>query len=193
MWEFRERLAREFEARRANNVRYSLRAFAAFLGTDHSTLSQILRGKRDIPSNQLRLWGKKLGMTSEELAVYVASQYVPSRQARDRQEQLRHWTAEGLAIVTDSCHWQIVELTREPGFRGDCRTVAVQVGVPVDHVNVALARLLRLRLLEIGPDRQWKHLLGPGRHTETSFRKLALTRIRELAARDGVKLLRVQG
>src|SRR5271168_1005637 len=43
---FRAKLAEQFEARRERNPRYSLRAFAAFLGADHSTLSRILRGAR---------------------------------------------------------------------------------------------------------------------------------------------------
>src|SRR5215467_2754193 len=119
MWEFRDKLLREFEQRKATNSRYSLRAFATFLQTDHSTLSQILRGTRPIPTDRLRLWGKKLGMTREELAVYVAAQYVPSGQDRDRQEQLRHWTAEALAVVNAPCHGQIILFTRQTRFRGD--------------------------------------------------------------------------
>ena len=188
MREFLEQLAREFEARRESNKRYSLRAFAAFLNTDHSTLSQILRGARRIPTAQLRRWAGKLGMLPEEVAVYVAAQHVPSAQVIDRQEQLRHWTGEGLAIVTDPCHWQIVELTRKRGFRGDSRVIAEQVGVSVDRVNVALARLLRLRLLEIRPGGRWKDLLGSEGGTPVGFRKLALFKIRELAAKDGLEL-----
>ena len=183
MREFLERLRREFEARQARNKRYSLRAFAAFLNTDHSTLSQILRGTRRIPTRQLGRWGEKLGIAPEEVALYVAAQYVPSVQITLRQEQLRHWTAEGLALVTDHCHWRIVELTHERGFRGDCRIIARQLGVPVDWVKVALTRLLRLRLLRIEPGGRWTDSLGPGRHTSASFRRLALIRIRELAAK----------
>lgn len=192
MDDFRDRLKRELDARKATNARYSLRAFATFLGTDHSTLSQILRGRRPIPTSQLRLWGRKLGMTREEVAVYVAARYVPNGLTRDRQEQLRHWTAEGLAIVTDSCHWQIVELTRTRGFQGDSRSIAQTLGVSVDRVNVALARLLRLRLLEIGRDGRWKDLLGQKRPTEAGFRKAALIRIRELATNDGIQMLPVR-
>ena len=129
-------------------------------------------------------------MTPEEVAIYVAAQHVPSEQVIDRQEQLRHWTAEGLAIVTDPCHWQIVELTRQRGFRADCRIIARQVGVSIDRLNVALARLLRLRLLEIEPGGRWKDLLGTGQHEPASFRRLALIRIRELAAKNGGQLRR---
>jgi transcriptional regulator with XRE-family HTH domain len=132
MCNFRERLTREFEARQDNNPRYSLRAFAAFLDIDHSTLSQILRGRRRITTGQLRQWAWKLGMTPEEIAIYVAAQHVPGEEARDREGHLRHWTAEGLAIVNESCHWHRAELTRTLGFRGDSRSIAKQVGVSVE-------------------------------------------------------------
>lgn len=187
---FPDRLRREYETRKTANVRYSLRAFASFLATDHSTLSQILRAKRRISTAQLREWGKKLGVTREEIAVYIATEHVPSGLTRERQEQLRHWAAEGLAIVTDPCHWRIIELTHNREFRGDSRWIAQRVGVSVDHVNVAVTRLLRLRLLQIGPNGRWREPLDQGRQTEAGFRKLALIRIRELAANDGVQLLR---
>jgi len=43
---FRLRLQAELARRCAGNPRYSLRAFARRLGVDHSTLSQLLRGRR---------------------------------------------------------------------------------------------------------------------------------------------------
>jgi hypothetical protein len=131
-------------------------------------------------------------MTSEEVAVYVAAQHVPGGQVTHRQEQLRHWTAEGLAIVTDPSHFQILELARKRGFRGDCRLIAEQVGASIDRVNIALARLLRLRLLEIETGGRWKDLRTPGQRTEAGFRRLALIRVRELAAKDGVRLQAVR-
>jgi hypothetical protein len=44
--EFRAWLQQEFDHRRAANPQYSLRAFASTLEISHSSLSQILRGKR---------------------------------------------------------------------------------------------------------------------------------------------------
>lgn len=186
--QFQEILEREFESRRQRNPRYSLRAFAAFLETDHSTLSQILRDKRRIPIRQLRSWARKLGMTAEEVAAFVAAQHVPDQSIVRRQEQLRHWTAEALAIVTDRAHWQIVHLSRSRGFQQDCRWVASQLDVTVDQVNVILSRLLRLRLLEIGPAGRWKCPLGREQFTEAEFNKRALTKVRELAAGNSVEL-----
>src|SRR6185369_8942189 len=147
---FRERLEQEFAARRVKNPRHSLRAFAAFLGADHSTLSQILRGSRRAPAAQIRAWCRKLGLTQEEAAVYIAAEHVPDDATAQRQHQLRHWTAESLGILTERAHWEIVRLSRAEGFQPDCRWIAQEAGLTVDQVNVALSRLLRLRLLEIG-------------------------------------------
>jgi transcriptional regulator with XRE-family HTH domain len=99
--QFQARLLQELESRRKTNPRYSLRAFAAFLETDHSTLSQVLRGKRRVPVSNLRQWGRKLGLTKEEVAAYIAAEHVPPDETIGRQERLRHWSAEALAISAD--------------------------------------------------------------------------------------------
>src|SRR5437763_9176257 len=100
---FADRLSQELHTRRSKNPRYSLRAFAAWLGADHSTLSQILRGRRGIPARQLRAWAKKIGLDAAEAAVWVAIEHGPS-------EADRHWTAEAIGIITDRVHWQIHDL-----------------------------------------------------------------------------------
>lgn len=178
---FREKLESEFAARQAKNPRYSLRAFAAFLGTDHSTLAQILRGSRHAPAAQIRVWARKLGLTQEEAAVFIAVEHVPDDATARRQHQLRHWTAEALGIVTERAHWEIVRLSRTETFQADCRWIAQQTDLTVDQVNVALSRLLRLRLLEIGATRKWTDLTGVPALTERQFRKLALARVRQMA------------
>jgi Domain of unknown function (DUF4423) len=185
---FREKLRRELEARRRANPRYSLRAMAAFLGTDHPTLSQVLRGKRPIPVSCVRRWGRKLSLTAEEVAAYVAAEHVPTDGTLLRQEQLRHWTAEALAIVTGRIHWQVLELLDTRDFQPDARWIAKQIGTGVDEVNVALTRLLRLQLLKMGPAGRWRCLLASP--DENQFRKRALIKIRKLAAEGDVNLRR---
>jgi len=175
---FRERLEREYAARKEKNPRYSIRAFASFLGTDHSTLSQILRGARRVPTARIREWGKRLGISAEETAVFVAAEHVPDPATAHRQAQLRHWTAEALSVASDPAHWEIVRLSRLPGFRPDCRWIATEAGLEVDRVNVALSRLLRLRLIELA-DGGWHDLTGMASITEKQFRKIALARVRE--------------
>jgi uncharacterized protein (TIGR02147 family) len=179
---FREKLRKEFEARRKKNPRYSLRALATFLGTDHSTLSQILRGTRKIPVTRIRSWAGKLGIGQEETAVYIAAEHTPDAGTAARQHQVRQWTAEAMSVVNEPAHWHILRLCRTPEFRPDCRWLAKEIGVSVDAVNLALSRLLRLRLLEVNEDGKWKDATGLPELTEKEFRKLALKRARKLGA-----------
>ena len=185
---FQEILRKEFAERRRKNSRYSLRAFAASLETDHSTLSQVMRGSRRPPATKIRSWARKLGMTPEEATVYIAAQHLPDSSTAARQEQLRHWTAEAVGVVTEPAHWQILRLSRTPEFKPDCRWIAHQTGSSVDAINVALSRLLRLRLLKISRAGEWTDLTGLERLTERAFRKLALVRVREEAAKANIKL-----
>lgn len=182
---FRKRLEAEFQTRREKNTRYSLRAFAAFLGTDHSTLSQILRKRRRTPSRTLRGWGRKLGLGAEEIAVYIAAEHAADAGSTQRLQQLRHWTAEAMAIISERSHWGILHLLREPGFVPDSRSIALKLGVTVDAVNMAVSRLLRLGLLELNQD-AWKDLTG-ARLSEAEFRKMALQRVKAKAAEDSIR------
>ncbi len=167
---FKERLQSEFEQRREKNPRYSL------------------RGSRRTPLTRLRAWGAKPGMSREEIAVYVAAEHVPAGAEAQRLEKLRHWTTEALCIVTEPAHWEIVRLSREAGFRADCRWIAERASLNVDAVNMAFSRLLRLRLLEVDASGKWVELTGISEITEPEFRKLALDRVREKAAEVRIKI-----
>jgi transcriptional regulator with XRE-family HTH domain len=185
---FREKLQAEFAARRAKNARYSLRAFAAFLDADHSSIAQILRGSRPIPASSIRAWARKLGFGPEEAAVYIAAEHVASADDSARALQLRHWTAEALAVMSEPAHFEILRLTHEPEFRADSRWVARRAGVSADEVNLAITRLLRLGLMEMGTAGEWRDLSGLQPLTEEGFRKVALASVRKAAAAQGVKL-----
>jgi hypothetical protein len=63
---FRSLLAQEFEQRQGRNRRYSLRAFARALRTDHATLSQILRRKRALTAAGVRRLAAGLGLDAEQ-------------------------------------------------------------------------------------------------------------------------------
>ena len=89
----------------------------------------------------------------------LATVHRPDAGTAERQAQLRHWTAEAMAIVRGRVHWEIVRLSRQPEYRADCRWIAGQAGVSVDEVNLALTRLLRLGLI----DGHWKARPGIAR------------------------------
>jgi transcriptional regulator with XRE-family HTH domain len=117
----------EFDRRRARNRRYSLRSFARFLGMDHSTLSQILRGKRRLTTQTVRAIGPMLGLSAVAI------------------------TAHGVLENEQA----LLRAIARPGFRADSRWLAVNLGIPLDQVNVALQGLLRRRLLIMVSSQRW--------------------------------------
>jgi transcriptional regulator with XRE-family HTH domain len=114
---FRNRLQVELDARRARNPRYSLRAFARTLGIEHSSLSQILRARRRLTARTIRLLGRRLGLSSAEIA-------------------------ECCAYENEEA---IVKLIARRPFRADTRWIASRLGIRIDAVNIALQTLLRMR------------------------------------------------
>ena len=121
---FRSVLREELERRQAANTRYSLRSFARDLSVDHSTLSQILRGKRRLTGRNVRAFGRRLRLAAPQIAELCA--------------------LENEAAV-------LAALDR-PNFQADSRWVASMVGIPVDEVNVTLQRLLRKRIMSMEGD-----------------------------------------
>src|SRR5215831_1953478 len=69
---FRLFLQSELARRCSSNPQYSLRSFALQLGINHSTLSQLLRGKRALTPRMIKTLGARLGLRPEEIEAFVA-------------------------------------------------------------------------------------------------------------------------
>ena len=176
---FRTRLARELARRCTDNPHYSLRAFALDLDVDHSTLSQILRGKRPASQATIERLCKRLSLSTADIEAFVAAEAaaVPDL-AQSRAEELAHDVA---AAISDGCHYAILELVRLDSFRPDSRWIARVLGIEIDEVNVALQRLLRLRLLEMSEPGRWTALCGDTTATVAGFTREALERLARLS------------
>jgi transcriptional regulator with XRE-family HTH domain len=173
---FDRRLALELKARRSVNKRYSIRAFAVLLGVDHATLSQILRGKRNVPLDRIAPWSRKLRLTSAEIAVYQALARVADEHVHLEERRVRQWGAEMLSLLTEPSHLKILQLVRSPDARRDSRWLAAAIGIGVDETNVALSRLLRLGLLEFSTG-GWRDTTGLGELTARSFYKFVAAQV----------------
>ena len=124
---FRILLQTELDRRRAANRRYSLRSFARALAVDHSTLSQMLRGKRRLTARNVRSLGSRLRLDAAAIA--------------------EHSAAENEAAVLAAFD--------RPGFRADSRWLSTRSGIPLDEVNIALQRLLRKRVVTMQTRERW--------------------------------------
>ena len=90
-------------------------------------------------------------------------------------------------MIESAVHFEILRLINAPGFQTDVRWISAQSGFSTDEVNMALTRLLRLRMIGL-ETKAWKDLTGLKQLTRENVRSLALKRIREAAAGDGIKL-----
>src|SRR5215470_6437173 len=68
---FRLYLQSELARRCSSNPQYSLRSFALQLGINHSTLSQLLRGKRVMTPRMVEALGERLGLRNEEIEAFA--------------------------------------------------------------------------------------------------------------------------
>jgi uncharacterized protein (TIGR02147 family) len=193
---FREHLQAELAARCERNPRYSLRAFASYLGMDHATLSQLLRGKRTMTVSTVRRLGERIGLAPEQIEEFAA-----------RGEPAARDSLQGRALSQDTAQvfgqWHafaILELMRLREFRPDVRWIARMLGIKVEEVQVALQHLLRLGFLRMESATCWRDLTGGTVHREEDFTMLALERLaarsRELqlaSARNAPQASRMHG
>ena len=166
-WVLRERL----RAAMCRNPRFSLRSFAGKLGINHSTLSQVLRGKRRLSARALEMVGKRLGLGDDTIRAYAASSRKKVN-AKTPPEEIRkvHLDLDVFQLVSGWHHYAILELIHLRGFRTDSRWIARTLGIAVEDVNIALQRLLRLGLLEMTASDRWIDKSG-----DAEFHSAALT------------------
>ncbi|HWY77986.1 MAG TPA: hypothetical protein VN281_20395 [Verrucomicrobiae bacterium] len=124
---FQQKLQAEFERRHQRNPRYSLRAFARYLGTDHSTLSQIIRSRRNLSPRMVRQFGGRLGLGPGAIVETCVQQQAEA----------------------------ILRLARLPGFRANSRWIATRTGIPLDAVNTAVHWLLHRGDLIMETPNRW--------------------------------------
>ena len=125
---FRTVLQAELDRRRAANPSYSLRSFARDLSVDHSTLSQILRGRRRLTGRSVRAFGRRLRLSAPQIA-------------------------ELCALENESA---VLAALDRPNLQTDSRWVASMVGIPLDEVNITLQRLLRKRIVTMPTSARWE-------------------------------------
>ena len=134
---FRLFLQQELARRCSRNSQYSLRSFALQLDKDHSTLSQLLRGKRPMTEKTIEQIGSKLGLERDLIDSFIAREKLagPHDAPLAEVQQLTQDTAE---LVSDVYHYTILELVRladSTGFEMDRSGRAYE-----REVNVALHR-----------------------------------------------------
>jgi len=173
---FRDRLQRELAARCGRNPRYSLRGYANFLGVDHATLSQILRGKRAVTPATIRRLGARIGLDQAEIDRYIANEAgAPERDAVP--VEIRTLADDAARVFADWHPFAILELIRLQEFRPDVGWIERVLGIPGDAVQIALQHLVRLGFLRFETADRWVDLTGGAVRHEEDFTLLSLERL----------------
>jgi len=130
---FLDKLNEEFQKRRNKNGRYSLRAYARFLGIDPSTLSKILHKKRPMPLTDALRIGKKLKLSPCEYQNFFFS-VVSSRcmgDLRELEQKPGHQLTEELhfKIIVEWEYYAVLNLMSTCDFMADATWIAERLGI----------------------------------------------------------------
>ena len=100
----------EFARRKRTNPRYSLRAFARSVNLEHSTLSQLLRGKRTVTWKSIGQIARTMRWTGSALLQLSTQGKFDSR---DFARRLDVSVDEVNLALTDLCLFGVIELKGE--------------------------------------------------------------------------------
>jgi uncharacterized protein (TIGR02147 family) len=182
---FRLYLQAELAGRCARNPRYSLRAFARYLGLDHATLSQFLRSKRRLTDQTIEKLGTRLGLEPEAIRSYIARDFEGTLfdQSPVTLRDIHQLTHDAASLVSDWYHYAILELVRLQDFKPDSRWIARVLGISLDEVNVALTRLVRFELLVMAEPGRWIDQSGDAVASLDDFTQVTIDRLAEQSRR----------
>lgn len=152
---FKAYLQSQLARRCSTNSQYSLRSFAMQLEIDHSTLSQLLRGKRRLTERMIRRLSVRLPLSRAEIDAFVGFERLQEPAQPSGIGETQRLLRDTLSLISNPHHLNILELVHLEEFRPDARWIARLLDITTDEVNIALSRLLRLGLLEMSTPTRW--------------------------------------
>lgn len=145
----------------SKNPNYSLRAMAQNLEVSPSTLSEVLKGKRNLSAERAFTIAGKLGLMAKEheyFCLLVQSANASSPEVREsiqkrmeklnpRKEVVQNLTVDLFRTIADWHHSAILHLSELQDFQFKDSTIAQRLGISRLEADAAIERLLRLGLL----------------------------------------------
>ena len=143
-------LKKELEQRKQKNPRYSLRSFAKNLGMSPAQLSQLISGKRRFSPESLRQVSEHLRLSPEQASMLFSRTLVPSHIATSEELRRRRLAEDEFRTIADWYHFAILSLGKIRGAKADPFWIADRLGITPTEAREALARLVRLGIIEDG-------------------------------------------
>jgi uncharacterized protein (TIGR02147 family) len=164
---FRSLLQDELILRCRQNKAYSLRSFARALQISPSSLSRLLKGERVFSNETIERLGLKLGLTPADIRYYQDQSVKQKNNSAisNLHPYFEDLSEDAFIAISDWYHYAIMELIQTDSFNPDHRWIARALRISVSEVNVAIERLVRLKLIVESEDGTWKLT---GSHTNIS-------------------------
>lgn len=159
---FRAFLHEEMMRRLKKNKSYSLRTFAQFLNLDPGTLSQVVRGARHLSDPKKYSILVRLELEPKKIKQILEVGSESDVGVFDIQ-------ADAFAVISDWYHYAILELIHTKSFKGNARWIAGRLGINISEVNLAIERLVRLKMLKIDKGGRWHDVCGFVSTTKNEF------------------------
>ena len=144
-------LNQELIARKTRNKSYSMRSFANALSISPATLSSILKGKRQIPVEQVESIGKKLKLSPKKFGLFMTSA-LDGRLNKVKIENT-HYERK---ILDEKLHYKIIaeweyyaflSLIRLEDFNPDLAWTSKKLGITKKRADVVIKDLLKAKLI----------------------------------------------
>lgn len=140
-------LREELLKRKQTNPSYSLRAFSRQLNVSPAQLSQVISGKRPLTAKTAFRIAEILNFSPTETSLLVESTFQPGEKKNDVvPTEIR---AEEFQVISDWYHFGILSLIELPNHKADPRWIARQLGITPTEASEALARLVKLKIVEV--------------------------------------------
>ena len=160
---FVDAVSEDFDRRRQKNPRYSLRAYAAYLGVNASALSRLRRGQAMPSPKTAAKIAKKLQVSADDKRILLrnlledrrareAATLAKALDAPDLRPRPHELDADASASVFNVTAHAIMQLAETDDFRADARWIARRLRRPQDDVESTVRALLRHGLVIKTPD-----------------------------------------
>jgi uncharacterized protein (TIGR02147 family) len=138
--DYREFLKSLFEAKKAENSKFSLNYFSRIIDTSDAYLKLVLLSKRGLNLDKATLLAKKLGFSSTETSFFLTLVLADSAKSKDLQlyytsvlnalkekKCLPYETENLISIFRDSLTWELYSLVGLATFRDDSPWISQQL------------------------------------------------------------------
>jgi uncharacterized protein (TIGR02147 family) len=169
--EIKSLIKEDFKRKQDLNSRYSMRAYAKYLGMSVATLSKILSGKTKVTPAMLKKIAPKLNLSPQrynEIADQLRKIKKTNVNKSLENEKIRELQTEEFDLISNWYHLAILQIFNLDSFSQDPKWIANKLGIEKESkVQEAINRLLKLKLLSyddegnLYPIEQFTSILSP--------------------------------